>query len=87
MIRHDGDDGVVVEAELPQLITGKIRGRISGEQITLFDNNTGTGIQFAAAGAHILERAKALGRGREIPTDWFTTDTSAHARKGFYSSA
>jgi len=73
--------------ELPQVITGEVPGRQSADQITFFHNNTGTGIQFAAAGAHILERAKALGRGREIPTEWFTTDTSASARKGFYSSA
>ena len=72
--------------ELPQVITGVVPGRKSAEQITFFYNNTGTGIQFAAAGWHILERAKALGRGREIPTDWFTTDTSANAHKGFYSS-
>ncbi len=72
--------------ELSQVIAGLVRGRTGEEQITLFDNNTGTGIQFAAAGAHILERARAEGKGREIPTDWFTTDTSAYARKGFYSS-
>ena len=73
--------------ELPQVITGVVPGRKSADEITFFHNNTGTGIQFAAAGAHILERAKALGRGRELPSDWFTTDTSAYARKGFYSSA
>ena len=72
--------------ELPQVVGGSRSGRTSAEQTTLFDNNTGTGLQFAAAGAHILERAKAEGRGREIPTDWFLTDTSASARKGFYSS-
>jgi ornithine cyclodeaminase/alanine dehydrogenase-like protein (mu-crystallin family) len=73
-------------SELPQVISGEVPGRQSAEQITFFYNNTGTGIQFAAAGKHIFDRAKALGRGREIPTDWFTTDTSSYARKGFYSS-
>ncbi len=72
--------------ELSQVVVGHEHGRTAAEQVTLFDNNTGTGIQFAVAGGHIVERAKAEGRGREIPTDWFLTDTSAHARKGFYSS-
>ena len=68
------------------MVAGREPGRTAAEQITLFHNNTGTGIQFAVAGGHIVERAKAEGKGREIPTEWFSTDTSAYARKGFYSS-
>jgi len=30
------------------------------------------GYQFAVAGHVMLERARALGFGHELPTDWFT---------------
>jgi hypothetical protein len=32
------------------------------------------GYQFAAAGAVFYRKAKALGRGQELPTEWFTQD-------------
>lgn len=58
--------------ELPLLedvITGKVRGRTSDSQITMFSGN-GLGIQFAAVGARVYERAKSAGLGHEIPTEW-----------------
>lgn len=59
---------------LPELITGKIEGRTSPTQVTCFLNNIGLGYQFAAAGALVYRKAKAAGRGHELPTDWFTED-------------
>jgi len=59
---------------LPELITGRTPGRESPEQITCFLNNIGMGYQFAAAGAAFYRKAKAAGRGREFPTEWFTQD-------------
>jgi hypothetical protein len=38
-------------------------------------------IQFAATAMRIYELAKADGRGRDIPRDWFMTDRG----EGFYS--
>jgi len=57
--------------ELGELLTGKAPGRTDADQITLYKNNVGMGIQFAAVGARILEEAEKKGLGKEIPTDWF----------------
>jgi len=62
--------------EIQDLLVGKVAGRTSAEQITLFNNNTGAGTQFAAVGAAVLKRAKELGLGRELPTEWFLEDVS-----------
>ncbi|MNC87776.1 hypothetical protein D3C83_35320 [compost metagenome] len=55
---------------------GRVAGRTNADQITLFNNNTGAGTQFAAVGAAVLKRAKELGLGKELPTEWFLEDVS-----------
>jgi ornithine cyclodeaminase/alanine dehydrogenase-like protein (mu-crystallin family) len=45
------------------LIGDRIHGRSSGYQITYHNNNVGMGIQFAALGRLVYEKARALGRG------------------------
>jgi alanine dehydrogenase len=62
--------------EIQDLLVGKVPGRTSADQVTLFNNNTGAGTQFAAVGAAVLKRAKAMGLGRELPTEWFLEDVS-----------
>jgi ornithine cyclodeaminase/alanine dehydrogenase-like protein (mu-crystallin family) len=62
--------------EVQDLVAGNIRGRTGADQITVFNNNTGAGTQFAAVGAAVLKRARSLGLGREIPTEWFLEDVS-----------
>jgi alanine dehydrogenase len=62
--------------EVQDLVAGRIKGRIAPDQITVFNNNTGAGTQFAAVGAAVLKRAKALGLGRQVPTEWFLEDVS-----------
>ena len=62
--------------EIQDLVAGKIAGRTDAEQITVFNNNTGAGTQFAALGAAALRRARAMGLGKEIPTEWFLEDVS-----------
>lgn len=57
---------------LPELAAGQAIGRTDDTQVTCFLNTNGLGYQFAATGAVLLERAKAAGVGREVPTDWFT---------------
>jgi len=52
-------------------LAGHVPGRESEREITCFVNNIGLGIQFAAIGAAVVEKAKAKGLGREIPTEWF----------------
>ena len=67
--------------ELGELVIGQVAGRGDQKEITLHKNNTGMGIQFAATAMRIYELAKADGRGREIPRDWFMTNRG----EGFYS--
>ncbi len=62
--------------EIQELCAGKVQGRTRADQITLYNNNTGSGIQFAAVGAVVLQRARALGLGRELPTEWFLESVS-----------
>ena len=62
--------------EVQDLVAGNIRGRTGADEITVFNNNTGAGTQFAAVGAAVLKRARSLGLGREIPTEWFLEDVS-----------
>jgi ornithine cyclodeaminase/alanine dehydrogenase-like protein (mu-crystallin family) len=62
--------------EVQDLVAGKIKGRTSPDQITVFNNNTGAGTQFAAVGAAVLKRARSMGLGRELPTEWFLEDVS-----------
>ncbi len=59
---------------LSQLVAGKVPGRSSRQQITYFHNSPGNGIQFAAVGAKLYEKAKAQGLGRQVPTEWFLQD-------------
>ena len=59
---------------LPELIVGSAAGRKNDSDITVFLNNLGLGYQFAAAGAVVYRKAKELGVGHELPTDWFTED-------------
>jgi len=62
--------------EIQDLVAGKVAGRTHATQITVFNNNTGAGTQFAAVGAAVLKRARAMGLGKELPTEWFLEDVS-----------
>ena len=57
--------------ELKELVSGKVAGRITDRQIVYYKNNTGMGIQFAAAGKIVLEAARRKGLGTEIPDELF----------------
>jgi alanine dehydrogenase len=60
--------------ELAQLVAGKTPGRKNPEEITCFLNNVGIGLQFAAAGALVLEKARGMDIGHELPDEWFSED-------------
>ncbi|NIY66529.1 ornithine cyclodeaminase family protein [Streptomyces malaysiensis] len=62
--------------ELGELLLGDAPGRTSPDDITVFANNTGMGVQFAAVCARALELAEREGLGHEVPTDWFLEETS-----------
>lgn len=59
--------------ELGDLLTGKCRGRRDEKEITLFKNNTGMGIQFAATARKTYEKARQKGIGTELPLELFMT--------------
>jgi ornithine cyclodeaminase/alanine dehydrogenase-like protein (mu-crystallin family) len=59
---------------LPELVAGRVAGRVSEGDVTCFINNIGLGYQFAAAGAVVYRKAKESGLGHQVPTDWFTED-------------
>ncbi len=60
--------------DIADLASGRATGRTSAAQKTFFLNNIGTGVQFAAVGAVALRRARQLGIGHEVPSEWFTQD-------------
>src|SRR5437763_8600349 len=71
---NDGSVRVDRFADLADVLTERASGRQSDREITCFVNNVGTGLQFAAAGAYVLARARAERVGTELPDDWFTED-------------
>ena len=72
--------------ELGDILIGKVPGRKKPEDIAYFKNNSGMGIQFAAASALIYERAIAKRLGHELPSQWFGTDLSKWYKKGYFPS-
>jgi len=61
---------------LEDLLVGRVEGRRGPAQKTFFCNNEGRGIQFAATGALVYQRAKERGLGKEIPTEWLLQNVS-----------
>jgi ornithine cyclodeaminase/alanine dehydrogenase-like protein (mu-crystallin family) len=60
--------------DLADLLAGAAPGRQRASEITCFANNVGTGLQFAAAGAAVLEKARSMRVGTELPDGWFSED-------------
>ena len=58
--------------ELPDLLTGHKSGRQRDDQTTLFINNVGQGLQFAAMAKKVYDIAISRKVGKEFPTEWFT---------------
>ncbi len=59
---------------LKDIEEGTARGRTAASQITYSERGNIQGAQFFAAAGLVYERAKALGLGREIPTEWLLQD-------------
>jgi len=58
---------------LAQVIAGEVPGRENDSESIYFDNNS-AGLQFAAVGRVVYDRARQLGLGMEIPMAWFQQD-------------
>ena len=71
---NDGTHEIARYPDLGQLVAGIAPGRQSPGEITCFVNNVGLGLQFAAAGALVLRKAREAGLGHELPEDWFSED-------------
>lgn len=56
------------------VISGRAKGRESRDQITQYHTVGNWGVQFPAVGVHVYNRAKALGLGHSLPTEWFVQD-------------
>lgn len=72
--------------EIADLVSGKVPGRTSEEQITIFangghgwghDGGPGYGIQFAAMAKLVYDLAKASGIGRQFPLEWFQQNVNS----------
>lgn len=59
--------------ELGEAVTGRVQPRTSPDDITLFKNNTGMGIQFAASARLLYDEARKQGAGTELPSELFVT--------------
>ena len=57
--------------KLGDLLNGRAGGRESADEITHHVNNSGCGMQFAAAGARILDNARRMGLGTALAGDFF----------------
>jgi ornithine cyclodeaminase/alanine dehydrogenase-like protein (mu-crystallin family) len=59
---------------LADLVSGKVKGRSSPDQITYSERGNLQGAQFHAVAGKVYALAKRAGLGREIPTEWFLQD-------------
>jgi alanine dehydrogenase len=57
--------------ELSDLIGGRAPRRTRPDQITVFKNNVGLGLQFAAVAGRVYELARSRKIGRALPAQWF----------------
>jgi alanine dehydrogenase len=63
-------------AEIGDVLVDPSPARKNADEITIFANNTGMGIQFAAVGSRILELAEERDLGHVIPSEWFLEETT-----------
>ena len=72
LVSVETDKAVV---EVPSPGAGRIAAlRGAPGDITVYINSGNQGLQFAAVGSVVYNKAKAAGMGRELPTEWFLQD-------------
>lgn len=60
--------------ELGDILAGKTTLRQTADNLVYFKNNTGLGMQFAAAGAVIYNKVKDLHSNKEVPREWLAAE-------------
>ena len=70
----DADRGITRYPALGELVAGLAPGRGDPGQVTCFVNNVGMGLQFAAAGSLVLEKAREAGLGLILDDTLFSED-------------
>lgn len=78
-LRNGSPSGPVIEIQ--DLIANRVSGRGEAKEVTLYDNNVGMGIQFAALGALMVRRALERGVGRALDREIFMTRRAATSKK------
>lgn len=78
--RGDGDAKRLFEQiaegapDLVDVVSGKVKARITDGERVVFLNPVGSGLQFAAVAKPLIEAAVKRGVGETLPTAWFTED-------------
>lgn len=62
--------------DIGEVLLGQGDGRRADGDVTVFANNTGMGLQFAAVCARVLKLAEERDLGHTVPTDWFLEETT-----------
>ena len=57
--------------DLSELVVGEAPSRSGSADVTVFKNNVGLGLQFAAVASRVYEDAARRGVGRVLPDEWF----------------
>jgi ornithine cyclodeaminase/alanine dehydrogenase-like protein (mu-crystallin family) len=65
--------------ELGDVLTGTANVRQTDDNLVYFKNNTGLGMQFAAAGAVIYNKIKDQKTNREVPREWLASEDYAQS--------
>jgi ornithine cyclodeaminase/alanine dehydrogenase-like protein (mu-crystallin family) len=65
--------------ELGELLAGKAEVRQSDDNLVFYKNNTGLGMQFAAAGAVIYNKIKDQNSNKDVPRDWLASEDYAQS--------
>ena len=76
------EKGIVDRAsvvELGEVLTGRADVRQTTDNLVYFKNNTGLGMQFAAAGAVIYNKIKDQNTNREVPREWLAAEEYAQS--------
>jgi len=72
--RNSSRDIVNVFPSYGDLISGRVEGRASDDQITFYQNSGMQGLQFSAVGGHVWRLCMERGLGRQLPREWFLQD-------------